>query len=143
MANGDYVKFYNFVEALLNGVHGDMEASGALKVYLTNNTPDQTLDLLKADLVGLTEGAGYGYDPASVTATVGETTGTATVGATDVTWTCTAGGTIGPFRYVVLYNDNATDDPLIAYWDYGSSITLNPGESFTVNFTDDKLFTLA
>ena len=91
----------------------------------------------------ITEGAGFGYDPADVTNTVSETSGTATVAAVDVTWTCTAGGTIGPFRYVVLYNDTATNDPLIAYWDYGSSITLNPGESFTVNFADDKLFTLA
>lgn len=141
MAAGDYVKFYQFVEDLAKGVH-DLDTD-TLKVYLTNNTPSQSLDLIKTDLVGITEGAGYGYDPADVTNSVSETSGTMTVAAVDVTWTCTAGGTIGPFRYVILYNDTATDDPLIAYWDYGSSITLNPGESFTVNFTDDKLFTLA
>lgn len=141
MANGDYVKFYQFVEDLAKKVH-DLHGD-TLKVYLTNNTPDQALDAIKGDLAGITEGAGYGYDPADVTNTVSETTGVMTVAGVDVTWTCTAGGTIGPFRYVVLYNDSPTSpvDPLIAYWDYGSSITLNPGESFTVNFTDDKILT--
>jgi len=143
MANGDYVKFYQFVEDLAKAVH-DLHTH-TLKIYLTNNAPSQSLDAVKADLAGITEGAGYGYDPADVTNSVSETSGTMTVAGVDVTWTCTAGGTIGPFRYVVLYNDNPSNpaDPLIAYWDYGSEVTLNPGESFTVNFTDDKLFTLS
>jgi hypothetical protein len=44
------------------------------------------------------------------------------------------GGSFGPFRYVILYNDTATNDPLIGWWDYGSSITCNDGETFTVDF---------
>jgi len=140
MAAGDYVKFYKFVEDLAKGVHNLHSAT--LKVYLTNNTPDQLNDLVKGDLAGLAEDQENGYLPADVQNTVSETTGTATVSAVDVTWTCAAGKTIGPFRYVVLYNDDATNDPLIAYWDYGSSITLNPGESFTVDFVDNKIMTI-
>jgi hypothetical protein len=43
-------------------------------------------------------------------------------------------GSIGPFRYAVLYDDTAASDQLIGFWDYGSSITLNDTETFTVDF---------
>jgi hypothetical protein len=50
----------------------------------------------------------------------------------DVVFTAT--GSMGPFRYAVLHNDTATNDELIGWWDYGSSITLASGETFTVDF---------
>jgi hypothetical protein len=52
---------------------------------------------------------------------------------TDIVITATAGG-IGPFRYVVLYNDTNATDMLIGWYDYGSSITLAEGETFTIDF---------
>lgn len=54
---------------------------------------------------------------------------------TDVVITA-AGGSIGPFRYVVLYNDTPTApaDPLIGWYDYGSAVTLATSESLTVDF---------
>lgn len=46
----------------------------------------------------------------------------------------TATGTVGPFRYIYIYDDLSTNDKLIAYYDYGSSITLNSGDTFTIDF---------
>lgn len=47
----------------------------------------------------------------------------------------TASGTVATFRYVVVYNDTATGDPLICWFDYGSNVTLLNGETFTIDFS--------
>jgi hypothetical protein len=79
--------------------------------------------------------------------TVSETTGTTTVQGTQVVFTA-SGGSIGPFRYAVLYNSTVTTpvlNPLVAWWDYGSSISLADTETFTVKFnntTPGTIFTL-
>jgi hypothetical protein len=51
----------------------------------------------------------------------------------DVTFTA-SGGSIATFRYVVLYNDTATNDELIGWYDYGTTLTVTLGNSFTVDF---------
>ncbi len=38
------------------------------------------------------------------------------------------------FRYVALYNDTATNDELIAWWDYGADVTLANTETFNIAF---------
>jgi hypothetical protein len=50
--------------------------------------------------------------------------------------------TVGPFRYVVEFNDTPTTplDPLICYWDYGSSISLANTETFTEDFDQTNGF---
>jgi len=128
-----FVKFQDFVEQLGKGVHQLHAAGHTLMLYLTNITPDVALDAVKADLVGITEQ--FGYAAADAQNDYTETTGTGTLTCVDKVWTA-AGGSFGPFRYVVLYNDTPTvpADPLIAYWDYGSSITVLDGETFTVDF---------
>ena len=133
-----YVKFETFVGDLGDKVH-DLD-NDTIKLYLTNNTPSISADSVKADLAGITEE--NGYVPADVTNVWTEASGTGTLDGTDVTWTA-SGGSFGPFRYVVMYNDTPTSpaDPLIAYWDYGSSITINDGESFRAQIPTD-LFTL-
>jgi hypothetical protein len=72
--------------------------------------------------------------PVVVTAS-GQTAGIYKLEVDDIVLTPT--GPIGPFRYVVLYNDTPTSpaDPLIGWWDYGASITHGVGEPFTIDFS--------
>lgn len=126
-------KFNSFVEALAEKVHN--LGSDTLKVYLSNATPDAAADSIKTDLAEISAGNGYtaGGNQATISSS-SQTSGTYKLVLADpATWTA-SGGSIGPFRYAVLYNDTATNDELIGWWDYGSSITLNAGETFTVDF---------
>jgi hypothetical protein len=104
------------------------------KVMLTNTAPVAT-NSIKADLTEIAAGNGYSAGGTATTITMSRSSGTEKCVGTDVVFTA-SGGTIGPFRYAVLYDDTlaAPVDPLVAWWDYGSSITLNSGETFTVDF---------
>lgn len=124
-------KFQDFVEALGLGEHN--LNTDTLKVYLSNATPSASADADKADLAEITAGNGYTAGGEDSTNVWTESSGTGTLAGTDITWTA-SGGSIGPFRYAVLYNDTHSTDGLIGWWDYGSSITLNDGEQFTVDF---------
>ena len=125
-------KFNSFVEALAEKVHN--LGSDTLKVMLTNTAPVAT-NSVKADLTEIAAGNGYtaGGNTASVTSST-QTGGLYRLVLGDpATWTA-SGGSIGPFQYAVLYNDTATNDELIGWWDYGSAVTLADGESFAVDF---------
>ena len=111
-----------------------------LKVYLTNNTPSASDDDVITDLEGIT--GEHGYTAADTTNTYSEASGTGTLSATDVVWTAT-GGSFGPFRYVVLYDDTHASNVLIGWWDYGSSITVNTGETMTVDFDAGGILTIS
>lgn len=126
-------KFNSFVEHLAEKVH-DLSAD-TLKVLLTNTAPVAT-NTVKADLVEIAAGNGYTAGGSQATqVSSAQTNGTYKLVLNDVTFTA-SGGTIGPFRYAVLYNDTPVSpaDPLIGWYDYGSSITLNDTETFTVDF---------
>jgi hypothetical protein len=128
-----YNKFDQFVEDLCKGVHQLHAAGHTLKVYATNNAPSATADATVSDLAGITEENGYA--PVDVENDFSEAAGTGTLTATDKVWTA-SGGSFGPLQFVPLFNDTPTSpaDPLIGWWDYGSAVTVNTGETFTVNF---------
>jgi hypothetical protein len=126
-------KFNSFVEYLAEGV---MNLQGdALKIVLTDTAP-VAANSVRANLTEVANGNGYitGGIAATVSSS-GQTSGTYKLVLGDVTITA-AGGAIGPFRYLVLVDDTPTSpaDPLVGWWDYGSSITLADGESITVDF---------
>lgn len=140
-----YNKFQDFSEQLVRGVH-DWDAH-TFKIALTNTAPTAAQTTWNTtDHPAPAAANGYTAGGTATTVTISETSGTTTVQGTQVVFTATTGG-IGPFRYAVLYNDTAASpaDAAIAYWDYGSSVTLADTETFTVKFnntTPGTIFTL-
>jgi len=127
MAN--FNKFYSFVEALAEKKH-DLGAD-TIKVALCNAANAPTAS--KAVLADLTTVSTTNLSPLTPTrVSSSQTGGTYSLVLQDLTMT--ASGTVGPFRYIVLYNDTATADDLICWYDYGSDVTLNAGETFTLDF---------
>ena len=136
MAN--YVKYQCFVEDLAEKKHN--LASDTLKVALSNasNAPSASADVKLADIntVSVTN-----LD--SVTLTVsssGQTSGTYKLVLADKTMT--ASGAVGPFQYVIIYNDTASNKELICWYDYGSEVTLAKDDTFKLDF-GTELFSLA
>lgn len=136
MPTSSFTKYYDFVEQLGKGVHDF--SSHTFKVAFTNTAPNVSTHTVLADITQLSTGGGYtggaGGGLTLDSVTWSETSGTATLAFADEVFTA-SGASVGPFRYVVLYNDSATSptDALIGYWDYGSSITVADGETFTLN----------
>lgn len=129
-----FVKFQDFVEQVGLGNH-DLNTD-TLKVFLTSTAPNVSTHTSYTQLSGgePTTSGGYTAGGEDITNAWSETGGTGTMTATDVIWTATGGGFSGSVRYAVVYNDTATGDPLVCYWDYGSAVTPAAGETFKVDF---------
>ena len=124
-----FEKFYCFVRDIGQAKHDMVNGQHDLRLMLTNDTPDQANDANKTDLTEITQANGYNNISLNQNWTL--STNIAVLSApADITWTAN-GGNFGPFQYVVMYNDNDANKALIGYWDYGSSINCNNGETFT------------
>lgn len=122
-----FVKFEPFVEKLAEKAHN--LGSDTLKVALTNSAPSAANGVL-ADI---TEISYTNLSARTITVSASsQTSGTYKLVCTDLV--LTASGAVGPFRYIVIYNDTATNDELICYYDYGSAITLANTDTFTIDF---------
>lgn len=139
-------KFNAFLEDFAEKVHN--MGSDAHKFLLTNTVPnaaDVTVDTVTGTCtVEATSNApeiaaGSGYTKGGIAPTItssAQSGGVYKLVLADATWTA-SGGTIGPFRYIVWYNDTggaAATRPAVGWYDYGSAITLNDGETFTLDF---------
>ena len=103
--------------------------SDQLVVALTNTAHTSTWD----ELADLTQISYTNLSSRNITtSSSSQTSGTYKLVLADLV--LTASGAIGPFRYVYIYDDTATNDDLIAYYDYGSSINLASGDTFTLDF---------
>jgi len=124
-----FSKVNSFVEAVAEKVPN--LGSDTLKLAFTNTA--HTASWSKLSDLTLATGAPANLD--SVTLTVSssaQTDGTYKLVIADKT--CTATGAVGPFQYIYIYNDTATNDELIGYYNYGSALSLASGDTYTVDF---------
>ncbi len=122
-------KFNQFVQDLAQKKH-DLSAD-VLTIALSNTAPVAT----NAILSDITEIAYTNLSARVPTITsCTQTSGTLKMILADLV--LTASGAVATFRYVVLYNATPTTPlkPLIAWWDYGSAVTMANGETFTIDF---------
>tara|TARA_R110002167_G_C12706374_1_gene654682 strand:- start:5058 stop:5474 length:417 start_codon:yes stop_codon:yes gene_type:complete len=124
-------KFDQFVADRSNGVHN--LGSDTLKFALTNTAPLATNTVIaNITQIGGVNGYTTGGTAVGITSST-QTAGTySLVPTADVVFTA-AGGSMGPFRYVVIYNSTAVGGPLIGWYDRGVALTLLDTETFTVD----------
>lgn len=138
MVAASYVKHYNFPLDLLNGEHDF--TNGTYKMAATNTLPDVAADFTFDDITEISSGNGYPAGGITLTISdVSQTSGTAKATITDDTIDA-SGGSIGPFRYLVLYREvtesPGVTNPIVGHYDYGSAKTISNGESFPIDFSD-------
>lgn len=120
-------KFNAFVEALAEKVHN--LGTDQLTVALTNTLPLAANSVL-ADISQISY---TNLSSRNITTTSSaQTGGVYKLVLTDLTLTAT--GAVGPFQYVVIYNSTAASGNLIAWFNYGSSISLANGDTLTIDF---------
>ena len=130
-------KFNSFIEAVFEKKHNF--SSDVIKIYLTNVAPNAATHTVKADIAEITTGNGYAGAQTMTISASSQTGGTYTAAASINTTITASGGSIGPFRYAVAFNETATNDELVAFWDYGSSVTLAATESIQLTLSGNLI----
>lgn len=131
-----FTKINDFVEDMAEKVHN--LGADTLTLALSNTAPGSESSNPTADgngvLANVTQITYTNLSSRVITTSASaQTSGTYKLTLADLTLSV-SGGSVGPFRYVYIYNDTATNDELIGLYDYGSSITLANGESLDVDF---------
>ena len=133
MPTATFSKFNAFVADVANGKHN--LGSNTLTIALSNTAPNGTTGAVLADITQIS----YTNLPTSrnvTIATSAQSGGLYKLLSSTALVLTASGGTVGPFRYVVLYNSSNTTagSPLIAWWDYQSTVTMNAADTFTIQF---------
>jgi len=124
-----YNKINSFVEAVAEKVHN--LGSDTLTIALTTNANAPVAS--NTQLSNITQ-ISYTNLSARVPTISSSSQSSGTYKLVLADLVLTASGAVATFRDVLLYNDTATNDELIAWWDYGSDVTLANGETFTLDF---------
>ena len=133
--------FNKIADFILNAVHNMDLESDQIAIALSNTAPGSEATAPTGDgngvLANVTEISYTNCSSRNVTTTSStQTSGTYKLVLADLNLTA-SGGSVGPFQYLYIYNDTVATpaDPLIGYYDYGTALTLNDGDSFTVDFS--------
>lgn len=130
-------KFNQAVEDIMHGVHDFETDQLVVALCAAANAPVATNSVL----ANLTQIAYTNLSSRNITTASSEgSDGSHSVGLTDLVLSA-SGGSVAPFRYIVVYNDTPTApaDPLLFFYDYGSDLTLADGESLTIDFAADSI----
>lgn len=123
-----------FSEDMANKIH-DLN-SDTFRLALSNTAPVLGTTFLLSNVTQIANGNGYttAADGAGMATTLSfsRTGQTTTVSGTQAVWTAT--GAVGPFRYVIWWNDTPTTplNPVMGWIDHGSSITMANTDTYTV-----------
>jgi hypothetical protein len=134
-----FQKFQCFSEHLSEKVHN--LDTDTLKIALSNTGPSAANDDTLSDITEISAGSGYTAGGVDTTNSTSRAAGTTSIVPVDASISA-SGGTIGPFQYVILYNDTATNDELIGFWNLGTTYTIPDGGTFIFDFAA-TLFTVA
>jgi hypothetical protein len=139
-----FVFYHEFKNNLGNGAI-DLD-SHTFKAVLSNTAPVVGTEDELADVTQIANGFGYTTGGVTLTSVTWSETGAGLgvwrFNAADFTWTA-SGGSIGPFQYITIYDDTATGDKLVGYYDYGTPITITDGNAFTVDIGTNGIFELS
>jgi hypothetical protein len=125
-------KHQPFAEHVYEGVHVFGTHQLAVALTAAANAPTATM----ATKSQLTEISYTNLSSRNVTtSSSSQTSGVYKLVLTDLVLTA-SGGSVGPFRYIDLFNDTPTSpaDPVIGWYDYGSDQTLLDTETFTIDW---------
>lgn len=134
-----FVKVNDWVSYLAKGAN---VATDQFALALSNTAPASEASNPTADGNGVIANVtqvSYTYcsSRALTTTSADQAGGTLSLVLQDLTLTA-SGGSVGPFRYVYVFDDTLAGDPLVGLYDYGSSITLNAGETFLYDLSTNQ-----
>jgi hypothetical protein len=125
-----YNKFNGAIEDIFEKVH-DMD-SDQWQIALTTQANAPTASTATT-LSSITQIAYTNLSAQTITTTSGaQTSGTYKLVLADLV--LTASGAVATFREVVLFNQTAASDQMIAWWEHTADVTLASTDTFTIDF---------
>lgn len=133
-----FVKYESGIEQFFNKVSDGFGATDTWKVAICTDAPVVATDTVIADVTQIAGSNGYTTGGASIGFSSSRSGATITATAVDVVFTA-SGGNLGASttgRYFPHYDDTPTSpaDPLVCYYDYGSTFTVADTETMTVDY---------